>query len=32
MFGFKKKKKSIMERWRKAKNKLIKKEFSIKQE
>ena len=32
MFGFKKKKKSIIERWKKAKKKLIKKEFNIKQE
>ena len=32
MFGFKKKKKGIIERWKKTKKKLIKKEFHIKQE
>jgi hypothetical protein len=32
MFGFKKKKKSIIERWKKTKKKLIKKEFNLKQE
>jgi hypothetical protein len=32
MFGFKKKKKGIIERWKKAKKKLIKREFNIKQE
>ena len=32
MFGFKKKKKVILEKWKKAKKSLIQKDFNLKQE